>query len=100
VKLQRVNARKTEKLGFMEEHASQLVAELQKKTRIVQYYVMREQSGALSSASMDQNKVRYLPLKFKHMFIHIWQGDLGKTLLIDNRFYFTKAINGLFLCIS
>ncbi|PNF15355.1 hypothetical protein B7P43_G00995 [Cryptotermes secundus] len=57
VKLQRANARKTEKLGFLEEHTSQLVAELQKKTRIVQYYIMREQSGALSSASMDQNKL-------------------------------------------
>jgi hypothetical protein len=89
VKLQRANARKTEKLGFMEEHTCQLVAELQKKTRIVQYYIMREQSGALSSASMDQHKVRYLPLKFKHVFIQIWQADLGKTLLTHNRFYIT-----------
>ncbi|XP_069697891.1 coiled-coil domain-containing protein 186-like isoform X2 [Periplaneta americana] len=56
VKLQRANARKTEKLDFMEEHARQLVAELQKKTRIVQNYIMREQAGALSSDSMDQNK--------------------------------------------
>jgi len=59
VKLQRTNARKTEKLDFMEEHTRQLVAELQKKTRIVQNYIMREQAGALSPASMDQNKVRY-----------------------------------------
>jgi chromosome segregation ATPase len=56
VKLQRGNARKTEKLDFMEEHTRQLVAELQKKTRIVQNYIMREQAGALSPASMDQNK--------------------------------------------
>jgi hypothetical protein len=58
VKLQRANAYKTEKLDFMEEHTRQLVAELLKKTRIVQSYIMREQSGALSSASMDENKVR------------------------------------------
>lgn len=58
VKLQRANARKTEKLDFMEEHTRQLVAELQKKARIVQNYIMREQSGVLSPASMDQNKVR------------------------------------------
>ncbi|XP_021938750.1 coiled-coil domain-containing protein 186-like isoform X2 [Zootermopsis nevadensis] len=56
VKLQRANARKTEKLDFMEEHTRQLVAELQKKARIVQNYIMREQSGVLSPASMDQNK--------------------------------------------
>jgi hypothetical protein len=60
VKLQRANARKTEKLDFMEEHTRQLVAELQKKTRIVQNYIMREQAGALSPAAMDQNKVRYI----------------------------------------
>ncbi|KAJ9584552.1 hypothetical protein L9F63_021110, partial [Diploptera punctata] len=56
VKLQRANARKTEKLDFMEEHSRQLVAELQKKTRIVQNYIMREQAGALSSDTMDNNK--------------------------------------------
>ncbi|PSN40131.1 hypothetical protein C0J52_23823 [Blattella germanica] len=54
--LQKSNARKTEKLDFMEEHSRQLVAELQKKTRIVQNYILREQAGALSSDSMDQNK--------------------------------------------
>jgi hypothetical protein len=75
VKLQRANARKTEKLDFMEEHARHLVAELQKKTRIVQNYIMREQSGALSSASMDQNKVCYLQSVFNHI-IHIWQVGL------------------------
>jgi hypothetical protein len=57
VKLQQANARKTEKLDFMKEHTRQLVAELQKKTRIVQDYIIREESGALSPASMDQNKV-------------------------------------------
>ncbi|XP_068083218.1 coiled-coil domain-containing protein 186 [Anabrus simplex] len=56
VKLQRANARKQEKLEFMEEHARQLVSELQKKTHIIQSYIMREQSGALSSDTMDQNK--------------------------------------------
>ncbi|GFG35746.1 hypothetical protein Cfor_03926 [Coptotermes formosanus] len=56
VKLQQANARKTEKLDFMKEHTRQLVAELQKKTRIVQDYIIREESGALSPASMDQNK--------------------------------------------
>nr|CAD7427999.1 unnamed protein product [Timema monikensis] len=57
VKLQRANARKTEKLEFLEEHSRQLVTELQKKSHIILSYIMREQDGALSSNSMDQNKV-------------------------------------------
>ncbi|KAK6635950.1 hypothetical protein RUM44_001205 [Polyplax serrata] len=57
VKIQKLNARKTEKIEFLEEHVRQLVAELQKKTRIIQTYIMREQSGALSSETMDHNKV-------------------------------------------
>nr|CAD7589027.1 unnamed protein product [Timema genevievae] len=56
VKLQRANARKTEKLEFLEEHSRQLVTELQKKSHIILSYIMREQDGALSSNSMDQNK--------------------------------------------
>lgn len=56
VKLQRSNARKQEKVEFLEEHAKQLVTELQKKTKIVQNYILREQVGALASDSMDQNK--------------------------------------------
>ena len=58
MKIQRSNARKTEKVEFLEEHVRQLVAELQKKTRIIQNYIIREQSGALSSERMDNNKVR------------------------------------------
>ncbi|XP_063221299.1 coiled-coil domain-containing protein 186 [Bacillus rossius redtenbacheri] len=56
VKLQRANARRCEKLDFLEEHARQLVTELQRKTCIIQSYVLREQAGALSSDRMDRNK--------------------------------------------
>lgn len=56
VKIQRSNARKAEKIEFLEEHVRQLVTELQKKTRIIQNYITREQSGALSSEMMDNNK--------------------------------------------
>ncbi|KAK3921982.1 Coiled-coil domain-containing protein 186 [Frankliniella fusca] len=56
VKLQRENAKKAEKLDFMEEHSQVLVAELQKKTRLIQSFVMKMPAGALSSESMDQNK--------------------------------------------
>ncbi|XP_034245355.1 coiled-coil domain-containing protein 186 isoform X2 [Thrips palmi] len=56
VKLQKENAKKAEKLDFMEEHAQVLVSELQKKTRLIQNFVMKMPAGALSSESMDQNK--------------------------------------------
>lgn len=56
VKLQRVSARKSEKLDFLEEHVNTLVAELQQKTRLLQSYILREQAGTLSSDKMDNNK--------------------------------------------
>lgn len=57
VKLQRISARKSEKIDFLEEHVNNLVAELQKKSRLLHNYILREQSGTLSSNSMDNNKV-------------------------------------------
>lgn len=59
VKLQRISARKSEKMDFLEEHINTLVAELQKKTRLLQSYIIREQAGTLSSNKMDKNKVRH-----------------------------------------
>lgn len=58
VKLQRISARKSEKLDFLEEHVKSLVAELQKKSQLLQTYILREQAGALSSNAMDKNKVK------------------------------------------
>lgn len=33
-----------------------LVAELQKKSKVVQYYMMRDQAGALTTSKSDENK--------------------------------------------
>lgn len=57
VKLQRISARKSEKIDFLEEHINTLVSELQRKTRLLQGYIMREQAGTLTSNKMDNNKV-------------------------------------------
>ncbi|XP_064600345.1 coiled-coil domain-containing protein 186-like isoform X2 [Liolophura sinensis] len=56
VKLQKAHARKNEKIEFMEDHIKQLVGEVKKKKRIIQNYVLREESGALSTENMDLNK--------------------------------------------
>ncbi|XP_039282900.1 coiled-coil domain-containing protein 186 [Nilaparvata lugens] len=55
-KLQRENAKAMEKIDFLEEHTRTLVEELQKKSRVLQSYILREEAGALSSRSMDLNK--------------------------------------------
>uniref|UniRef100_A0A7N6BA68 Uncharacterized protein n=1 Tax=Anabas testudineus TaxID=64144 RepID=A0A7N6BA68_ANATE len=57
VRLQKALARKHEKIEFMEDHIKQLVEEIRKKTKIIQSYVLREESGALSSEASDINKV-------------------------------------------
>lgn len=59
LRLQRENVRLREKMDFLEEHSKQLVAELQKKTRVLQSYILREEAGTLSSGFMDFNKVTY-----------------------------------------
>nr|XP_002733997.1 PREDICTED: uncharacterized protein C10orf118 homolog [Saccoglossus kowalevskii] len=58
VKLQKASHRKTEKIDFLEDHVNQLLDEIQKKTKIIQQFVLREQSGALAPASMDVNKAK------------------------------------------
>ncbi|XP_074477137.1 coiled-coil domain-containing protein 186 isoform X1 [Sebastes fasciatus] len=56
VRLQKALARKQEKIEFMEDHIKQLVEEIRKKTKIIQSYVLREETGALSSEASDLNK--------------------------------------------
>ncbi|XP_057682329.1 coiled-coil domain-containing protein 186 isoform X2 [Corythoichthys intestinalis] len=56
VRVQKALARKQEKMEFMEDHIKQLVDEIRKKTKIIQSYVLREESGALSSEASDFNK--------------------------------------------
>uniref|UniRef100_A0A9L0S275 Coiled-coil domain containing 186 n=1 Tax=Equus caballus TaxID=9796 RepID=A0A9L0S275_HORSE len=57
VRLQKSHARKNEKIEFMEDHIKQLVEEIRKKTKIIQSYILREESGTLSSEASDFNKV-------------------------------------------
>ena len=57
VKLQRKLARQQEKLEFMEDHISTLVEEMKKKNRLIQHYILQEETGTMSSASMDENRV-------------------------------------------
>ncbi|KAI8512529.1 hypothetical protein Bbelb_091680 [Branchiostoma belcheri] len=58
LKLQKAHARKNEKLEFMDDHITQMVDEVKKKTKIIQMYVMREEAGTLSTEFMDDNKAR------------------------------------------
>ena len=60
VKLQRTLARKQEKLEFMEDHIATMVEEMKKKNRLLQHYILQEETGALTSASMDENKVNFI----------------------------------------
>ncbi|XP_053407358.1 coiled-coil domain-containing protein 186-like isoform X2 [Mercenaria mercenaria] len=56
VKLQRALARKNEKIEFMEDHISQLVDEIQKKNRIIQSYILKEETGTMTSDYRDREK--------------------------------------------
>lgn len=56
LRVQRDNAKKSEKIDFMEEHIQVLVAELKKKNRIVQAFFMKEDSGMMASEASDKHK--------------------------------------------
>ncbi|XP_053998064.1 coiled-coil domain-containing protein 186-like isoform X1 [Hylaeus anthracinus] len=56
IKLQEDNAKKAEKLDFFEEHTRTLVEELQKKTRIIQTYILHENTGAMGNNERDKYK--------------------------------------------
>ncbi|XP_063988851.1 coiled-coil domain-containing protein 186 isoform X2 [Diachasmimorpha longicaudata] len=61
LKMQRINVRRAEKLDFLEEHSRALVTELQKKTKIIQNYILHENFDAMGSNERD----RYKNLKSK-----------------------------------
>ncbi|XP_037504484.1 coiled-coil domain-containing protein 186 isoform X2 [Rhipicephalus sanguineus] len=56
VRLQKTLARRNDKIDFLEEHIKQLLVEMKKKSKIIQNYITREESGALVPTSMDCNK--------------------------------------------
>ncbi|XP_060584816.1 coiled-coil domain-containing protein 186-like isoform X2 [Ruditapes philippinarum] len=59
VKLQRALARKNEKIEFMEDHISQLVDEIQKKNKIIQSYILKEETGTMTSDYRDRAKAEF-----------------------------------------
>lgn len=57
IRLQKTNVKRAEKLDFLEEHTQALVEELQKKTKIIQNYVLHQNFGALGCNERDRHKV-------------------------------------------
>ncbi|XP_043489856.1 coiled-coil domain-containing protein 186 isoform X1 [Polistes fuscatus] len=57
VSLQNDNVKKLEKIEFLEGHAQTLVEEIQKKTKIIQHYILQENSGAMGSNERDKHKL-------------------------------------------
>ncbi|XP_034948201.1 coiled-coil domain-containing protein 186 isoform X2 [Chelonus insularis] len=60
IKLQRTNVKRAEKLDFLEEHTRALVAELQKKTKIIQNYILTENFDAMGSNERDKYKAELI----------------------------------------
>ncbi|GAB1868831.1 hypothetical protein CAJAP_09910 [Camponotus japonicus] len=56
IKLQKINVKRAEKLDFLEEHTQTLVEELQKKTKIIQNYILHQDFGALACNERDKYK--------------------------------------------
>uniref|UniRef100_A0A1L8DN09 Putative signal transducer n=1 Tax=Nyssomyia neivai TaxID=330878 RepID=A0A1L8DN09_9DIPT len=56
LRLQQASARQAEKIDFLESHSATLVGEVQKKTKVLQEYMLRDQCGALASSKSDRHK--------------------------------------------
>lgn len=59
LRLQRTLIKRNEKIDFLEEHNGQLTEEVRKKSKLLQMYILKEETGALATESMDKNKVIY-----------------------------------------
>ncbi|GMR60690.1 hypothetical protein PMAYCL1PPCAC_30885 [Pristionchus mayeri] len=57
VKLQKSLLRRKEKIEFLEEHVRQCLDELQKKTKLIQYYALREEASLLLPADDAMKKL-------------------------------------------
>ncbi|CAD5113558.1 DgyrCDS2723 [Dimorphilus gyrociliatus] len=56
IKLQKKVARYSDKVEFLEDHNAQLTNDIRRKSRIIQKYILREESGTLTPASADVSK--------------------------------------------
>lgn len=57
LRLQRTLIKRNEKVDFLEEHNQQLMDEVKKKNKLLQVYILKEETGALATETMDRNKV-------------------------------------------
>jgi hypothetical protein len=88
IRVQRDNARKSEKIDFLEEHVTDLVNELKKKNRLLQMYLMKEESGVLTDEATDRHKVssvacRAKLLHFNSKIKHNFQNDVLKLAVFS-----------------
>lgn len=91
LKLQHVAARQSEKIDFLENHSATLVAEVQKKSKIIQTYMLREQSGALSSSKSDKNKAELA--KYGGIMAAVYSGSSMKNVTNEMTLELSLEIN-------
>lgn len=77
VRLQHASARQNEKIDYLENHSGNLSTELQKKTKLIQYYMLRDQTGALASSKSDHNKAELA--KYGGIMAAIYNGIKSTT---------------------
>lgn len=59
LRLQHATARQAERIDYLENQSAHLASELSKKSKLIQHYMVREQSGALASSKSDKNKAEH-----------------------------------------
>ncbi|XP_046639587.1 coiled-coil domain-containing protein 186-like isoform X1 [Daphnia pulicaria] len=93
VRVQRDNARKSEKLDFLEEHVQDLLAEVKKKNRIIQFFFAKEDSGSMATEASDRHKDMKL----------MYQAEMAKHGGIMSSMYNMKTLDdglNLELCLE
>ncbi|KAG9510556.1 ATP-dependent Clp protease ATP-binding subunit clpX-like, mitochondrial, partial [Fragariocoptes setiger] len=58
MKLQNQVVKKDEQVDVLQEQVNMLIEEVKKKGRLLQHYILREESGILSTDTMEKNKIQ------------------------------------------
>ena len=96
VKSQTKQKRLVEKTDVLEDQVFQLTEELKKKNRVVQYYILREESGTLASAGNDTVLFNKIYSSINSQNVHQKPSNKSALLKVDSQGNRTSILSSFF----
>eukprot|EP00053_Salpingoeca_punica_P018612 m.183125 g.183125 ORF g.183125 m.183125 type:complete len:815 (-) comp17468_c0_seq1:1612-4056(-) len=73
--------KRNERISFYESHVATLTEDLKSKGKIIQQFLLREQTGALGPSSLDANKLERT--KQRGMMASVFKGSTSKEVTVE-----------------